>query len=300
MLQQSIINSADDIFLQSSQEVRARFEREGLSAAVIDDVRSSIWSYHTESRRSFPWREVITPYRVVVSEIMLQQTQTYRVEPKFIAFVERFPDFATLAQAPFDEVLRYWKGLGYNRRAQNLQLIAQRLLAEHEGMVPLIPEAMLSLPGIGTATAASICAFTHNQPTIFLETNIRTLLIYFFFDATRPIHDKELFPIAAKLLDASRPREWYYALMDVGVLIKKRVGNLTRLSKHYTKQSRFDGSRRQIRGKILELLLAAPACTREELETLVNDKAKRTQGVIDELLQEKFLVLNGKLVTLKK
>jgi A/G-specific adenine glycosylase len=300
MLQQSLINSADDIFLQNSQEIRARFEREGLSSGVIDDVRNCIWSYHTASRRSFPWREVITPYRVVVSEIMLQQTQTYRVEPKFIAFVERFPDFATLAQAPFDEVLRYWKGLGYNRRAQNLQLIAQRLLAEHDGKVPVTPEAMLSLPGIGKATAASICAFTHNQSTLFLETNIRTLLIYFFFDATETIHDKELFPIAEKLLDTSRPREWYYALMDVGVLIKKRVGNLTRLSKHYTKQSRFEGSRRQIRGKILELLLEVQVSSLEELEALVNDKNNRTISVINELVEEKFLVFQDNLVTLKK
>lgn len=180
MLQQIFIHSADDLLLQTSKEIQDRFKQSGLTNQIINDVQNCIWAYHSTSRRSFPWRECITPYRIVVSEVMLQQTQTYRVEPKFLAFVEQFPNFESLALAPFDEVLRYWKGLGYNRRAQNLQRIAQILLNEHQGLVPTDPNAMLSLPGIGAATAASICAFTHNKPTVFLETNIRTVLIYFF------------------------------------------------------------------------------------------------------------------------
>lgn len=300
MHQQSFLSSAEDIFLQVSQEVQLRFKQEGLSRAVIAAAQECIWSYHATSRRSFPWREKIIPYHVVVSEVMLQQTQTYRVEPKFVAFVERFPDFESLATAPFDEVLRYWKGLGYNRRAQNLQRIAQAIHLEHQGAVPCDPALLQKLPGLGAATAASICTFTHNLPAVFLETNVRTVLIYFFFDALQQIHDKELYPIAARLLDQTNPREWYYALMDVGVLLKKRVGNLTRLSNAYTKQSRFEGSRRQIRGRILEYLLAQGSLSREALEQVVADPKGRTASVIDELLKENFVESFNGILRLRK
>lgn len=300
MLQHSLLVSADDDFLQAGAEVRIRFNNEGLSTQVVANVRECIWSYHTTSRRPFPWRDHINPYHVVVSEVMLQQTQTSRVEQKFSAFVERFPSFESLANAPFDEVLRYWKGLGYNRRAQNLQRIAQTLHTEHAGTVPTDPALLQKLPGLGAATAASICTFTHNIPTVFLETNVRTVLIYFFFDTSTRVHDKELFPLAQLLLDKSQPREWYYALMDVGVLLKKRLGNFSQLSKAYTRQSKFEGSRRQIRGKILELLLATPTHTVEEIELLVNDTQGRTRGVIDELLTEQFIVLVDDKLSLKK
>jgi A/G-specific adenine glycosylase len=300
MLQHSLLASADDAFLQTANEARTRFNNEGLSDQIIANVRECIWSYHAASRRPFPWRNHINPYHVVVSEVMLQQTQTSRVEQKFSAFVERFPSFESLANASFDEVLRYWKGLGYNRRAKNLQRIAQALHTEHGGTVPTDPALLQKLPGLGAATAASICTFAHDIPTVFLETNVRTVLIYFFFDTSSPVHDKELFPLARLLLDKSRPREWYYALMDVGVLLKKRVGNFSQLSKAYTRQSKFEGSRRQIRGKILELLLATPTHSAQEIELLVNDAQGRTSGVIEELLAEQFIVLKDNKISLKK
>ena len=290
----------ENIFLQAAQEIKARFAYEGLSSYVIQAVRDAIWAYHATSRRSFPWREVITPYRVVVSEVMLQQTQTYRVEPKFNVFVEQFPDFHTLAKAPFDEVLRYWKGLGYNRRAQNLQKIAQSIHAEYCDIVPCDAEVLQMFPGIGVATAASILTFTYDVPLVFLETNIRTLLIYLFFDESSKIHDKELMPLAEKLVDRERPREWYYALMDVGVVLKKQVGNLARLSNVYTKQSRFVGSSRQIRGKVLEHLLVAGTLSVEELTMLVNDPGQRTLSVINQLLAENFLEITNGVLSLKK
>lgn len=294
------VHSSEKIFLQTAQDIRVRFAYEGLSSYVIQAIRNAIWTYHASSRRSFPWREVVTPYRVVISEVMLQQTQTYRVEPKFNLFVERFPDFKSLANASFEEVLRLWKGLGYNRRAQNLQKIAQLLHEQYQGIVPNDPVLLQALPGIGVATAASILTFTYDIPMVFLETNIRTVLIYLFFDVSRQIHDKELMPLAAKLVDQSRPREWYYALMDIGVVLKKQVGNLARLSKSYAKQSRFVGSRRQIRGKILEYLLTAGALTVGELEVLVCDPGQRTRDVIEELLAEKFLETANGVLSLKK
>lgn len=290
----------ENLLLDTFKEIQARFAYEGLSEEVVKDVREAVWDYHASSRRSFPWREIVTPYRVVVSEVMLQQTQTYRVEPKFNSFVQQLPNFAALARAPFEEVLRLWKGLGYNRRAQNLQKIAQVIHSEYGDVIPKNPIFLQTLPGIGSATAASILTFTYDEPMVFLETNIRTVLIYLFFDVTRKIHDKELVPLAAKLLDHSRPREWYYALMDVGVVLKKKIGNLSRLSNAYTKQSRFIGSRRQIRGKILEYLLVSPVLTISELEMLVHDADGRTKSVIDELLKENFLESTSIGFSLKK
>lgn len=300
MLQQSLINDPEQIFLMLAQETKARFHQEGLSTQVIETVRENIWNYHALSRRSFPWRDNIYPYHVVVSEVMLQQTQTYRVEPKFNLFVERFTSFRELANAPFDEVLRYWKGLGYNRRAQNLQKIACAIEENYAGLVPQEPALLQKLPGLGAATAASICTFTHNVPTVFLETNIRTVLIYLFFEATAPVSDQELFPLAAALLDQKNPREWYYALMDIGVMLKRRVGNLTRLSKTYTKQSKFKGSRRQIRGKILELLLATRALSLLQIIDTINDEEGRTASVVDELIYEHFIEQEDGLLRLKQ
>lgn len=300
MQQLSLSLSNDDFFLQTANEIQHRIQQSGISPESINNIREIIWTYHATSRRDFQWRNHISPYHVVVSEVMLQQTQTSRVEQKFTPFITRFPDFNSLASAPFDEVLRYWKGLGYNRRAQNLQRIAQSIVKDYNGHVPTDPVQLQKLPGLGAATAASICTFTHNIPTVFLETNIRTVLIFFFFATDKPIHDKELLPLAAQLLDKENPREWYYALMDIGVLLKKRVGNFSQLSKAYSKQSKFEGSRRQIRGKILELLLNSSGHSTEELIQLINDPQDRTLSVINELVDEQFIILTDNKLSLKQ
>ncbi len=283
-----------------------------LTPAMIDRFNFAVYGYYKANRRSFSWREHITPYRVVVSEVMLQQTQTDRVAQKFDIFVEQFPDFQTLAAAPFDHVLRFWKGLGYNRRAQALQKIARLVVDQYAGILPDDPEILKTFPGLGPATAASIIAFAYNKPNAFIETNIRTVFIYTFFPqavsagevpegtagsnlhlSQIKIRDSNLMPLIAQALDRVNPRQWYYALMDYGVMLKKEVGNISRLSAHYTKQSRFEGSDRQIRGRILQVLLDCPGIGDEDLIAEIRKEPARIMRILEDLVQEKFVCCRG-------
>lgn len=279
---------------QLQQELQQAYIQNGFSEKVIRLFREIIYHYYHARGRSFSWREQISPYRVVVSEIMLQQTQTDRVAKKFDLFIEQFPDFQALAQAPFEEVLRLWKGLGYNRRALALQKIAQKILTEYEGDLPRSVENLLTFPAIGKATASSILAFSYNQPTVFIETNLRTIFIYFFFKHSREVHDKQIMPLIEATLDIQAPRAWYYALMDYGVMLKKNVGNLNQLSKHYTKQSKFHGSDRQIRGMILQLLLDIPGIKIDDLLmhfVAQGKEEKRVNAILNDLQQENLVWL---------
>lgn len=265
---------------------------------AIVHFQNIIKHYHANKRRSFAWREEISPYRVVVSEIMLQQTQTDRVAPKFDAFINRFPSFEALASASFHDVLHYWKGLGYNRRAMALQKIAQIVTTQHNGQLPNDPEILETFPGIGKATACSITTFAFNMPTMFIETNIRTVFIYFFFPNQTNIHDKELEPLIRETVDHENPREWYYALMDYGVMLKKTVGNVSRLSSHYAKQSKFQGSDRQIRGMILQALLDYKNVTRDELLSLIDREPARTEKILNDLVQENLVKQHNEILIL--
>ena len=250
-----------------------------------------LYNYYEKNKRSFAWREEITPYKVLVSEIMLQQTQTDRVKEKFDLFMHLFPNIYTLAQAPFDQVLAAWKGLGYNRRALALHEIAKNILLEENGTLPFEPERLVRYKGIGQATAASICAFAYNKPTVFIETNIRTVFIYIFFKNNDVVHDKELFPLVQELLDEKNPRDWYYALMDYGVMLKKKFGNFSRLSAHYTRQSRFEGSDRQLRGKILAVLLEHKIVTQEQLSFYLESyDSERIEKITQTLLDDNLIV----------
>lgn len=274
---------------QYSQECFDRFMQEGITNNVMRRFQEIIQEYYSCNKRTFAWRTIITPYHVVVSEIMLQQTQTYRVAPKFDAFIERFPSFAALANASFEEVLRYWKGLGYNRRAQNLHKIAQIITNNYQEILPNNPEILETFPGIGKATAASICAFAYNTPTVFIETNIRTIFIYFFFKNQNQIPDKQIMPLITASLDSTNPREWYYALMDYGVMLKKEIGNISQLSKHHTKQTKFIGSNRQVRGKILEILLHKKTLALSELKKLLEFENSVIEKALNQLIAEQFV-----------
>lgn len=265
------------------------FKQSADSHATLEAFQAIIHHYHANKRRSFAWRDQISPYRVVVSEIMLQQTQTDRVAQKFDPFIAQFPSFQALAQAPFHDVLRFWKGLGYNRRAMGLQKIAQIITEKHNGQLPDQPEILETFPSIGKATARSILAFTYNQPTVFIETNIRSVFIYFFFKNHTSVSDKELEPFIAQTVDQKNPREWYYALMDYGVMLKKTVGNLSRLSTHYAKQSKFEGSDRQIRGMILQALLDQPGICKQELLLLLGKEKTRIDKILQDLCTEGFV-----------
>jgi len=230
---------------------------------------------------------------------MLQQTQVDRVIPKFNVFIEGYPTIHKLAHASLTDVLALWQGLGYNRRAKSLKEAAEIVVRNHQGHLPSSPDALVALPGIGPATAASIAAFAFNAPTIFLETNIRTVFIYHFFPNTASlVPDTTLIPVAEALLDRKNPRKWYSALMDYGTELKKKVGNVSRKSSLYKKQSPFQGSRRQLRGQIVKHLLTIGPCTPRKLARVVGADIKELSSVLLLLQKDQMIKKTGQKVSI--
>jgi len=266
------------------------YNENGLSKVVISQFRSIIYSYYNQHRRNFPFRQNITPYNVLVSEIMLQQTQTGRVSQKFMNFVEKFPDFLTLSKAPLEDVLKVWQGLGYNRRAIALKKISDIVINNYHGKLPDSIEILKSFPQIGHNTASSILTFAFNSPTVFIETNIRRVYIYFFFYNKYSISDKEIIPFVEKTIDIPNPREWYYALMDYGVMLRKSYPDLHKRSAHYRKQTSFKGSNRQIRGTLLKLLIRAKSLNIFEIEKkFKNVNPDKLKAILIQLEKEGFI-----------
>ncbi len=215
--------------------------------------------YATQGRHDLPWRQTHDPYKILVSEIMLQQTQVSRVISKYAEFLKTFPTVQSLARSPLGVVLSAWQGLGYNRRAKMLHQCAQTIVGEYSGMWPQDISTLRSLPGIGPYTAGAVAAFAFNIPSTIIETNVRSVYLHHFFPTDTNVPDASLLPIIAATLDAEDPRSWYYALMDYGSHLKQTIGNKSKQSKHYIKQSKFAGSDRQIRGAIIRTLTKAPA-----------------------------------------
>ena len=176
----------------------------------LRDFQEIVWQKGQELFRAMPWRENTEPYYVLVSEIMLQQTQVERVIPKFQAFIELFPTIQALAGAGLDEVLRAWSGLGYNRRAKFLHTAAQKVVSDYNGVFPDSLPELLSLPGVGVNTAGAILAYSFNQPSVFIETNVRTVYFYHLFSHQELVADKELKAVVEQTVDSEHPREWYF------------------------------------------------------------------------------------------
>jgi A/G-specific adenine glycosylase len=268
-------------------------DTQALKPNEVEEFRQIMYQYYAEHRREMPWRVSRNPYHILVSEIMLQQTQVERVLAKYEEFISRFPDFDSVSKAPLQEILGVWQGLGYNRRAIALQKICRLVVTEYGGVLPSSAETLQTLPGIGPATAGAICAFAFNQPTVFIETNIRRVFIHFFFPNKSGVRDIEILPLVEGTLDTGNPRTWYHALMDYGAMLKKEEHNPNRRSAHYNRQAPFQGSNREIRGLILKTLLEKPDLTEVELIRLVGKDPKRVQPIITQLIREGFLVRAG-------
>jgi A/G-specific adenine glycosylase len=224
---------------------------------------------------------------------MLQQTGTGRVWGKYEEFLKAFPDPEALARARLKTVLRVWSGLGYNGRALRLKEAAKAIMTEHGGTVPRTLEDLLRLPGIGRATACALLAFAFNTPHPFIETNIRRVFIHFFFSAVGQVRDSDILPLVEATLDRADPREWYYALMDYGAMLKRKTANPNRKSAHYHRQSPFMGSTRQMRGMILETLLGNGDLTARQIAQAVVMDRERVEPVLARLVDEGFLRLRG-------
>jgi A/G-specific adenine glycosylase len=231
---------------------------------------------------------------------MLQQTQTNQVDEKFQQFIKKYPNFDSLAKANNEDLLRLWQGLGYNRRALALRTIAQIVRSKYNGILPADIEILKSFPQIGYNTASSIIAFAFNLPTYFIETNIRRVFIYFYFPGRKIVKDSEILPIVRKTLDEKNVRKWYYALMDYGVMLKKSHPELNKRSAHYRPQSKFKGSNREVRGKILRLLLKNKVLAEPELLNYFPDTSVDVLKILKDLIKEGFLKKENNNYTLTK
>ncbi len=245
----------------------------------IKEFKKIIWDFYKKHKRDLPWRETQNPYKILVSEVMLQQTQVHRVVPKYKSFTKKFPTVQALAKASVQDVLKEWQGLGYNRRALHLKKCAEQIVAEYTGRFPRDLKTLCTLPGIGKATAGDMIAFAWNLPAVVIETNIRSVFIHFFFQDKEKITDTEIIPFIQATLDRKNPREWYWALFDYGAELKKNLTNPGRKSKHYARQSAFIGSFRQKRGELIKLLLKKPH-TKKELQ----EKLGYNDGVFDKVI----------------
>lgn len=259
--------------------------------------RETVYDHYRRNGRDLPWRKTRDPYRIVVSEVMLQQTQVSRVVEKYREFIRAFPTVGSLAAAPLRDVMAAWQGLGYNRRALLLKKLAAVVVSRYNGTIPRAREDLRTLPGIGDATSGSIRAFAFNEPDIFIETNIRSVYIHHFFRGKKDVSDERLVPYIERTLDRKDPRRWYNALMDYGVFLKERLPNPSRKSRHYTRQSPFRGSDRQIRGLILKELIAAGRLDMDGIYRRVDFPRSRVKGALEKLKEEGLIIQKGKHLT---
>lgn len=257
---------------------------------IQESFIQTIWSHYSHNKRSFPWRETTDPYAILVSEVMLQQTQTQRVVIKYSEWLQRFPTIEALAQASLSEVLSSWSGLGYNRRGKYLWEAAQIIKDVYSGVFPNSVETLRKLPGIGEYTANAVLAFAFNQPTVVLETNIRTVILHHFFSASgdEKIADTDIKKILEAVVDKKNPREWYYALMDYGNWLKSEGHHHFHKQKQYVKQKPFKGSERYVRGYLLRETLANKKLYLKDMK-LIGYSAAQIRKVAADLAKEGLL-----------
>ena len=264
----------------------------------ITKFQRIVYDYYLNFGRDLPWRSTDNPYEILVSEIMLQQTQVSRVVQKYAEFINTFPDIESLTEATLRDVLTVWQGLGYNRRALSLKRLAEIVNTAYGGYVPSHVSLLMQLPGIGNATANAVCAFAFNQPVVFIETNVRTVFIYHFFSTKETVKDSEIRPLIERTLDYDNPKHWYNALMDYGVALKKYCSNPGRKSAHHKEQSPFEGSARQVRGAILRALVTKPRQTFNELIKTVRFDPDVVKKNIQSLEKEGLAVNKGRYISI--
>lgn len=265
-----------------------------ITPAVARRFRTIIYGYFRKYQRDFPWRHTDNPYHILISEIMLQQTQTSRVAEKYLEFIAAFPSIEALAVATLREVLVVWQGMGYNRRARYLHQMARLIRERHNGAIPDTPEELVRLPGIGPATASSIAAFAFNRPVTFIETNIRAVFIHFFFPTEEKIADSDIIPLVEATLDIKNSRRWYSALMDYGAMLKKRRPNPSRKSARYQKQAPFESSRRQVRGLVLKTLINNSGISMNQLSALIDMPIETASAAVEVLSKEGLVMIKSK------
>jgi A/G-specific adenine glycosylase len=291
-----------------------------INAVKIDErkvisFQKTILDWYKENQRDLPWRKTRHPYHIMVSEIMLQQTQVNRVIIKFEEWLIRFPTVEALAESPVADVLQYWSGLGYNRRALNLKRAAEAIVTEHKGIFPQDEMLLLKLPGIGPYTSRAILCFAFDKQVAVVDTNVKKVILTQILkpknetvspfislrDApiqeTKPLSEKDFQVIAEQLLPHGHAYDWNQALMDYAshVLKKEKIP--------IPKQSKFAGSRRQFRGRILKVLLEKKTVALDEIGPMIKDDYTDTDKewltkLLDELTREGFIEIKDTKVKL--
>ncbi len=274
-------------------------EKNDHKPSLLLQVRRAVWNHYKKNgRHDLPWRKTTNPYRVLVSEIMLQQTQVARVIPKYRAFLILFPNVRALADAPLRDVLVAWQGLGYNRRAKALHAAARAMCDTCAGKVPKDYDALLSLPGIGPYTAGAVCVFAYNKPHPLVETNIRTVLFHHLLNNRTDVPDSLLREAALAVLDTRHPREWHWALMDYGASLKQSGVRMNDKSRHYRTQSKFSGSDREVRGAIVRELSVTTRVSLSALSERLQFEPTRTKRILQNLVTEGLVVKKQKMFSL--
>lgn len=251
--------------------------------------RRFVLNFFAKKGRSFPWRETRDPYEILVSEVMLQQTQTERVLQKYPQFLKQFPTCADLASASVGEVISVWQGLGYYRRALNLHRAAQAIVRDFDSHFPKEVEILRTLPGLGPYTAAAVATFAYGRVSPMIETNIRAVYLYCFFPKRKSVTDKEVAKIVEATIDRRDPRRWFYALMDLGVELKRQRKKINHRSKHHAKQSSFEGSHRQVRAAVLRVVTDKKKVKTGEILNLLPYEPERIAKALRELEREGFV-----------
>jgi A/G-specific adenine glycosylase len=264
-----------------------------LSPETVAEFQQIILTHYHNNPRPMPWRETRDPYCILVSEVMLQQTQVARVVVKYGEFLAAFPTLLHLARASLPDVLLVWRGLGYNRRALALKRCAEDVVKLHDGRLPETVAELETLPGIGPYTAGALAAFAYNIATPLIETNIRTVFIHFFFHGQEHVADRKIMPLVATTLPPDNPREWYYGLMDYGVMLKQNHPNPGRRSAHHVRQSKFEGSNRQLRSLMLQEIMKCAGISVQRLAKLLTAEIGQIEKNISALEQEGFLEKAG-------
>ncbi|MDI3340296.1 MAG: A/G-specific adenine glycosylase [Sphaerobacter sp.] len=258
----------------------------------LADLQRRLLAWYRAHRRDLPWRRTRNPYHILVAEVMLQQTQVDRVIPKYHAFLARFPTIAALAAAPTAEVIRAWAGLGYNRRAVNLQRTAQAVVERHGGELPRDLNALLALPGIGRYTAGAIACFAYEQDVGIVDTNIRRVLHRLFIGPELPVPQatpRAIQALADRLVPPGEGYDWNQGLMEFGAVhctARKPACVVCPLRSHCRaypaiqaalaaapgaaarREEPFVGSSRYYRGRVIAALRRLPAGAAVDLLTL--------------------------------
>jgi len=269
-----------------------------ISRARISAFQDMIFLWWQEHKRDLPWRKTRDPYRILVSEVMLQQTQVSRVLPKYDEFLRVFSDVNALSQASTAQVLRLWHGMGYNRRALYLKKTAETVRDMYGGIFPEDEQSLTKLPGLGRYTARAILVFAYEKDVAMVDTNIRQIITHFFYKGKQQ-REKTILDMADTLFPRGRSWEWHQALMDYGALEMSRVrGKRVSVGR---KQAPFRDSNRYYRGRVIDVLRVGEA---DEWKMVADfsrqyDKpAEYFTGVIGQLIKDGLVERRGTRITL--